>query len=75
MEPQSSVVPLEGVAKTTEASVAASDAPSPTEQNFRNLIAQVHTAPRENAGELISIACMTEHGVVGKIQEHGADAR
>lgn len=36
---------VEGVAETTEASLAATEAPSPTEQNFRNLIAQVRKVP------------------------------
>lgn len=56
MEPQSSVVPVEGVAETTDAPIAASDAPSPTEQNFRNLIAQVRAGSHGKAGQFISTA-------------------
>lgn len=47
MEPSTPIE--EEVVETTEASVAASDAPSPTEQNFRNLIAQVGAVSIGNA--------------------------
>ena len=60
MEPNSSVV--EGVVETTEASLAASDAPSPTEQNFRNLIAQVRARyPMEMQDNSLVVHGRTRH--------------
>ena len=53
------------VETTTEASPAATDAPSPTEQNFRNLIAQVravtmamHSQSLYSKGPLHSSTCV-----------------